>query len=130
MSKRTGWQDNAWIFAKTSKYGAKKVNINEEHYDSIKEFSRHQELKLLEKAGEISDIRRQVKYVLIPKQVDENGKLLERECSYKADFTYKTKTGEYVVEDVKGYTGSSAYAVFVVKRKLMLQVYGIRVKEV
>lgn len=124
------WNHNFIFPPKTSKYGARKVDLNGEHYDSAKEFTRHQELKLLQKAGEISDIRRQVKYVLIPKQVDENGKLIERECAYKADFVYKDKDGHEIVEDVKGYTGGSAYAVFTIKRKLMLQLYGIRVQEV
>jgi hypothetical protein len=55
--------------------------------------------------------------------------LLEREISYVADFVYY-ENGQLVVEDVKGYKKGPAYAVFVMKRKLMLKVYGIRVKEV
>ena len=59
------------------------------------------------------------------------GKVVEHECSYVADFVY-TQDGETVVEDVKGYRdpSSAAYAKFVIKRKLMLERYGIRVKEV
>ena len=58
------------------------------------------------------------------------GKVLERECVYRADFAYTDKQGQKIVEDVKGYKGGGAYAVFVIKRKLMLYVHHIRVIEV
>ena len=98
---------------------------------------------LLQKAGVIEGLKRQQKYILIPEQrapPDEvyksgrwkgkpkPGKLLEREVSYIADFVY-TEDGKQIVEDVKGYRKSTAYAVFVIKRKLMLQKYGIQIKE-
>lgn len=102
-------------------------------HDSRKEAVRWLELKMMERAGRITDLKRQVKFVLIPTQYgkDEKGKkkLLEREASYIADFVYKVN-GEMVVEDVKGYKGGGAYRVFTIKRKLMLQVYGIQIKEV
>ena len=122
-----------------SKYHSRKVTRDGLAFDSAKEAKRYGELKLLERAGVITDLQTQVKYVLIPAQREPDragpkgglikGKLLERECAYIADFVYK-KDGEAVVEDVKGYKGSTAYAVFAVKRKLMLWVHGIRVKEV
>ena len=126
------WNNSDLFRRRESKYGAKKVDYKGEKFDSVKEFSRYNELKMLQQAGEISGLKRQVKYVLIPKQNDpDTGRLLEREASYIADSVYKDKkTGETVVEDVKGYTHSSAYNLFVLKRKLMLQVYGIIVHEV
>lgn len=99
-------------------------------HDSQAEARRWIQLKLLERAGEIKDLQRQVKYVLIPSQRDGT-KLIEKECAYIADFVYTdVKTGEKVCEDVKGYKKSSAYSLFVVKRKLMLYVHKIKVKEV
>lgn len=108
-----------------SKYNSKKTAVNGQVFDSKKEARRYQELKLLEKAGEIQDLRTQVKFVLIPSQRDETGKVVERECSYKADFVY-TEDGETVVEDVKGYRTEA----YIIKRKLMLYRYGIRIREV
>ena len=68
---------------------------------------------------------RQVKFVLIPSQRDENGKVIERECSYKADFKYE-EDGKTVVEDVKGFRTKE----YIIKRKLLLYQYGIRIREV
>lgn len=123
-----------------AKYRNEKVHTKSgETYDSRKEFRRAKELELLERAGEISNLRRQVKYILIPAQRGPEeigprggrrpGPLLERECSYVADFVYE-ENGETVVEDVKGYREGQAYNVFVIKRKLMLWIHGIRIREV
>ena len=112
-----------------NKYKNKKVMIDGELFDSKKEAIRYQQLKSLEKIHAISDLQRQVKYTLIPSQKDENGKVIEQKCSYIADFVYR-QNGQIVVEDVKGYRKGGAYAVFAIKRKLMLQKYGIKVKEV
>lgn len=122
-----------------SKYGSRKVVRDGMTFDSVKEYNRWCELKLLERASKISFLERQFKFPLIPAQYDDNtlgarggikrGKLLEREVSYVADFKYY-QDGKLVVEDVKGYKGGSAYAVFVIKRKLMLYIHGIRIKEV
>ena len=115
-----------------NKYGARKLTAPDgQKFDSVKEYHRWGCLRLLERAGKITDLKRQVKYVLIPAQRDENGKLLEREVSYVADFKYfDNSLGEEVVEDVKGYKGGSAYNIFSIKRKLMLFCHGIVVKEV
>lgn len=123
-----------------SKYGAKKTVVNGIEFDSKKEAKRYTELHLLETAGAISDLRMQVKFVLIPAQREpdsvgpkggiKKGKLIEREVDYIADFVYKTQTGETVVEDVKGYKGGGAYELFKIKRKLMLYIHKIKVKEV
>lgn len=122
-----------------SKYHARKVTRGGRTFDSAKEARRFGELSLLQRAGEISDLRCQVKYILIPAQREPDtvgkrggtikGKLLEREVSYYADFVYK-QNGVEIVEDVKGYRDSTAYALFTVKRKLMLWVHGIKIKEV
>lgn len=129
-------------FRSKSKYFAKKVKVNGEAYDSTKEYKRYRELLLLEKAGAITDLQRQVKFVLIPAQYEtyerygKNGKRLkdgqrciEKECSYYADFVYY-ENGEKVVEDTKGYKKGTAYDLFTIKRKLMLSVHGIRVREI
>lgn len=115
-----------------NKYGAKRVGS----HASKREHYRAQELRLMERAGLISDLREQVPYVLIPAQYGECGKnfkgratrvLLERACSYVADFVYTDKaTGRTVVEDTKGFRTKE----YIIKRKLMLHVHGIRIKEV
>ena len=103
-----------------NKYGAKKSG----GYDSKKEHRRANELKLMQRAGLISNLREQVKYVLIPTQRAPDGRLLEKECSYYADFVY-TKDGVTVVEDTKGMRTPE----YKIKRKLMLRVHGIKITE-
>lgn len=123
----------------------KKITVNGRTYASKKEFLRHTELILLEKKGIISDLEFQKKFVLIPTQRAEptetyqrgarkgewkKGELIEKECAYIADFVYKDSNGNLVVEDVKGYKGGATYELFKIKRKLMLQTYGIKVEEI
>lgn len=119
-----------------SKYLAKKIEYNGITFDSKKEMKRYVELS---NDKDISDLRMQVRYELIPAQRKPStysktgkevlGKVIERKCEYVADFVY-TKDGKTIVEDVKGYRRGGAYAIFVIKRKLMLERYGIEVKEV
>lgn len=120
-----------------NKYHSKKVEINGIVFDSIKEAKRWGKLSLLETAGAISDLQRQVKYVLIPTQREpdtvgarggiKKGKVIEKECAYIADFVYKDLTlNETVVEDTKGFRTKD----YIIKRKLMLYIHKIRVKEV
>lgn len=121
-----------------------KLTVNGEIFDSKKEYNRWCELKILERTGFISDLKRQVVYELIPKQVEKyerygkNGnrlqdgeRVIELPVRYIADFQY-VQDGKTVVEDVKGYRNpnSAVYAKFVLKRKLMLWLKGIRVIEV
>ena len=103
-----------------NKYGARKIKDPATGYvfDSKKEFIRWCELRLLERAGKISDLKRQVKYELIPKQDGE------RACNYVADFVY-CQDGETVVEDCKGFRTEG----YKIKRKLMLWVHGVKIKE-
>lgn len=109
--------------------------MGDEVFDSRKEMRRWNELIILEKAGEISALKRQVKYILIPSQkevvvkkgVPRLGRVIEREVGYVADFVYyDNRTKEVVVEDAKGYRTKD----YIIKRKLMLYVHGIRIKEV
>ena len=94
-------------------------------FDSRREAERWDELALLQRAGRISDLKRQVRYRLIPEQRDARGHVIERPCDYYADFVY-TKDGRTVVEDAKGHRTPE----YIIKRKLMLRVYGIRIREV
>lgn len=125
-----------WQYNRRNKYGARKVTKNGLIYDSKKEARRAGILETLEKAGAITDLRRQVKFVLIPTQREPDtigpkggrkpGKVIERECYYLADFVYTiTATGETVIEDTKGVRTKE----YVIKRKLMLERFGIRIKE-
>ena len=100
------------------------------HFASRREARRYMDLWLMQRAGEISGLRTQVKYPLVPKQVHPDG-TKERPIDYVADFVYE-QGGETVVEDSKGFrdTASAAYRVFVMKRKLMLYIHGISVREV
>ena len=109
-----------------SKYHNRKILIDGIMFDSAKEAARYCELLLLKHAGEITDLQRQVPYELIPTQKDEKGKVLERKTSYIADFVYRDKDGKMVVEDVKGMRTE----VYRLKKKLMLYIHGIQIKEV
>ena len=111
---------------KKSKYHSRKITRDGETFDSIKEYHRWCELKVLERAGLIADLERQVKFTLIPSQKDPvTNKVIERECSYIADFVYH-ENGNTIVEDTKGFKTKD----YIIKRKLMLWVHGIRIKEV
>lgn len=100
------------------------------HFDSKREARRYMDLWLMQRSGEITNLRTQVKYSLLPKQVHPDG-TQERAIDYVADFVYE-EDGETVVEDSKGFrnTASAAYRVFVMKRKMMLYFHGITVREV
>ena len=113
------------VFRQPNKYHNKKVGA----FDSKKELKRYHELTLLEKAGHISDLRRQVTYELIPSQKGEDGKTIERPVKYIADFVYTdNRTGQTIVEDTKSpVTKTKDY---IIKRKLMLYIHGIRIKEI
>jgi hypothetical protein len=119
-----------------SKYRAKKTVIDGICFDSKKEATRYMFLRDSLKRGDISDLQMQVKYVLIPAQYEHDrtgkvcgkikGRLLERECSYYADFQYRDKDGNLIVEDVKGMR----LPAYKIKRKMMLYFHGIRITEV
>ena len=122
------------------KYHSKKTVIDGITFDSRKEAERYSELKLLERCGAISNLELQKAFELIPAQYEfyerygKNGnrikdgkRCLEKSCVYKADFVYiDNETGQQVVEDVKGFRTKE----YKIKKKLMLYIHGIKIKEV
>lgn len=121
-----------------NKYSARKRIINGEAFDSIKEAKRYQELLLLEKAGHIRNLERQPAFGLIPaqyeffarygksgKRLKDGKKCIENSVKYIADFSY-IKDDELIVEDTKGFRTKD----YIIKRKLMLWIYGIKIREV
>ncbi len=123
-----------------SKYYAKKVRYNGIEFDSKKEMQRYAELRLLEKAGKIADLQLQKVFELIPAQYEtsaefytkgknkgerKKGKCIEKAVTYKADFVYTDENGYTVVEDTKGFKTKD----YIIKRKLMLFVHGIKIIE-
>lgn len=111
--------------AKAHKFGAQAVD----GFDSTREAKRWEQLLLLQAAGAITDLRRQVPYLLLEAQHDAQGKLLERSCSLIVDFVYRQQ-GNLVLEDVKGYRRGTAHDVYVLKRKLLLARHGLRITEI
>lgn len=114
-----------------SKYGNRKTELDGILFDSRHEATRWIELRYMERAGLITDLRRQVPFELIP-AVRENGKVKQRAITYIADFVYMAKDGEtgnrQIVEDAK--SPATLTQVFKIKKKLMYWKYGIEVKEV
>ena len=114
-----------------TKYHSKKTVVNGIEFQSRKEANRWTELQLLERSGAIFDLCRQVKYELIPSQRDiKTGKVIERPVYYVADFVYKKKLPnggvETVVEDTKGFKTDA----YILKRKMMFFLKGIKISEV
>lgn len=118
------------------KFNNKKMSTPDGEFDSKGEWQRWLVLKEAQDKGEISDLRRQVKYILIPTQykaVEVKLKtktkvvhrVAEHEISYKADFVYE-KNGETIVEDYKGYPNDRWPYV----KKMMLFFHGIAIREV
>jgi hypothetical protein len=102
--------------AKRSKYNAKRVIIDGIKFDSTWEGQRYSELKILERSGEITDLKLQVPFKLELDSVNISG--------YIADFTYH-KDGKYIVEDAKGFLTKE----YKIKKKLMLVLYKIDILE-
>lgn len=114
----------AWRYKPSAKYGNSKVTIDGRTFDSKLEAKRYGELKLMERAGMISNLQCQVPFELIPK-FKKNGKTI-RKMEYIADFTY-TKNDELIVEDTKGLR-TEAYKI---KRKLFEYKYpNLTIKEI
>ena len=121
------------------KYGNHKIKNAYGTYDSQLEFARFLFLSNREKEDEITNLRRQVEYLLIPAQYGTEIKhlktkdkevrvLLERSCSYVADFVYE-RNGKTIVEDCKGAKGIITEAAKI-KKKLLLWVHGIELRYV
>ena len=107
-----------WL--KESKYHNKRVTVDGITFDSVKEASRYQELRMLERAGEITGLVRQQKIELIPKTK------LYRACYYVCDFIYFDKReNKTIYEDVKGVRTKE----YLLKRKLLYWRHGIEILE-
>jgi len=121
-----------------SKYKSRKITVGGITFDSKREAKRYQELYFQQRAGEISCLELQRRFELIPAQYEvfprygkkgqrlkDGRRCVEKSVVYVADFTYR-RNGEMVVEDAKGMRTKD----YIIKRKLMLYVHGIRIKEV
>lgn len=123
-----------------NKYSAKKVIYDGKVFDSRKEAKRYAELRLLERAGQIKNLELQKRFELIPAQYEKTnevylrgekkgqpkqGRCIEQSVVYVADFCY-IENGRQVVEDTKGMKTKD----YIIKRKLMLYIHGIRIREV
>lgn len=111
-----------------------------EVFDSQKELDRWDLLQIMEQRGEISDLQRQVSYVLVPSQYIKvwktvrkkevlKDKRVEAPITYRADFQYRLPDGKLIVEDVKSEV-TRRLPEYVMKRKLMLWIHGIKLTEV
>ena len=110
-----------------SKYGNKKTTFQGRTFDSKREAERFAELRYMQMGKRIADLECQVKFELIPTQRNKYNQVIENAVNYVADFVYTDlRTGEKVVEDAKGCRTKE----YIIKRKLMLHVHGIRIREV
>lgn len=127
----------AWRNYSRNKYKNTKVEVDGIVFDSKKEARRWEELRLAQSAGAIRDLKRQVRFELIPAQREPDrrgsrggvikGRVIERKVDYIADFVYTDiYNAMVVVEDTKGLKTPE----YIIKRKLMLYIHGIRVKEI
>lgn len=110
------------------KYRSNKCTWNGQRFDSELERDRYAQLILMQKAGKIRELHRQVRFQLIPAQKDSEGKAIERPVFYVADFTYREPYdgAPLIVEDTKGVKTKD----YIIKRKLMLYTHGIRIREI
>ena len=135
MAKRRDIRSISFGKKSPPKYCNQSVEYNGIRFDSKKEAERFAYLSLLQRAGEITDLQRQVPFELIPTQRESDsvgkrggikrGKCIEKSCVYYADFVYKDKGGNIVVEDAKGLKTE----VYKIKKKLMLYRHHIRITE-
>ena len=109
-----------------NKFGNKRTEVDGIKFASRHEANRYVELKYMERIGLIKDLQLQRVFTLIGEQRDSKGRILERPVKYIADFVYKDTNGKTVVEDAKGLRTD----VYKIKRKLMLMIYGIQIREV
>ena len=106
-----------------SKYRSIKTTVDGITFDSKKEAKRYQELKLLQRANKIEDLRLQVPYVLIDKSK------YGRQIKYIADFVYYDKElRQEVVEDTK--SEATKTPVYRLKKRLLAEKYDIEIKEI
>jgi hypothetical protein len=108
------------------KYGNKKTKFDGVTFDSRREAARWSHLLLLQRAGRISELRRQVSYELAPSVKFEGAARAKPALRFIADFEY-VEAGARIVEDVKSEPTAKKEA-FVIKRHLMKSVHGIDVR--
>lgn len=119
-----------------NKFHNKPIDNADGHFDSTDEWRRWVVLKDAEQKGLISDLQRQVNYVLLPKQEKNivvhlktkdkiETRMVAQKITYTADFVY-TKNGSLVVEDFKGYPNDR----WPLKKAMMYFFHGIEVREV
>ena len=124
--------------SRSNKFGARRQVVEGISFDSTKEARRYTELRALERAGKIYELQLQVPFELVPAQREpdtvgvrggiKRGRVIEKAVNYYADFVYTNERGELIVEDAKSpVTRTKDY---IIKRKLMLAVHSIRVREV
>lgn len=101
-----------------NKYNARKTVVDGIQFDSIRESKRYGELKLLERAGEIRNLKIHHKYDIVVNR--------QKVCTYASDFDYYTKDNWHIVEDVKGVKTP----VYRLKKKLMKALYNIDIQEI
>lgn len=107
-----------------NKFNAKKTVVDGITFDSRKEAKRYVELRDLERAGDIRDLKRQVRYEIVP-AFDVDGKHY-RAITYIADFVYTDcETGKEIVEDVKGVRTD----VYRLKAKMFAHKFGVAILE-
>ena len=113
-----------------AKYGNKKVEIDGTKFDSKKEAKRYQDLLLMQRAGEISELELQPKFELV-KGVKFSGDAKAKPAvRYFADFAYTDiKTGQRIVEDVKS-PATKKNPAYRMKKHMMLAIHGVEIKEV
>ena len=110
-----------------NKFRNRKTEVNGIKFDSKKEATEYVKLKHDLDTGKIKTLRLQVPFKLLPKQSDTiTGKLIERAVVYKADFVVKELNNSETIIDVKGIRTQ----LYILKRKLMLFVYDIKIKEI
>lgn len=114
----------------STKYGSRKTEYANILFDSTYERDRYILLKDMERHGEISGLRRQVRFVLIPKttklvpkvlktKTRYDRKVVELTAEYHCDFLYEEK-GKYIIEEFKSAM-TSKLADYILRRKLMVR---------
>jgi len=124
IQKRLGTRQMTATATMQAPAAKKYHNVPTAGYHSKKEALRAQALRLQQQAGEIQDLQEQVVFQLLPVQRDADGKMVEREVRYIADFVYN-RDGRIIVEDCKGVRTPD----YILKRKLMLNFHNIRILE-
>ena len=121
-------QISGWGEKSTGRIKHEKVKVGDIEFDSLAEHDRYLELRVMERAGIISDLECHPKYEVLPKQETPAGKPNFKPVVYTPDFRYK-RDGKTVVEEVKSeYTRKEKD--YVIRRKLILYTLGIYVEEI